>query len=70
MDRALDPQPNRLHEAGYGALITLASTVPFEVTQHPLAVVHLAPHLITFVRRIAAGTQLHRDARPRVRART
>ena len=41
MDRALDPQANRLHEAGYGALITLASTVPFEVTQHPPAAVDL-----------------------------
>jgi hypothetical protein len=41
-DGALDQQVNRLYEAGYWALIALAFTLPFEVTQHPLLITPFA----------------------------
>lgn len=41
-DGVLEWQANRLHEVGYRALIALAFTLPFEVTQHPLLVTSFA----------------------------
>jgi hypothetical protein len=41
-DDALDEQVNRLHEVGYWALIALAFTLPFEVTQHHLLITPFA----------------------------